>query len=146
MSKDSDDLAPYRGEFRFVFYAPRELYEKTVAFYRDILRFPVVGGFSHGTYLRASTGVIEVISDVGGSELRSMVAQAESPYTPAQGAWLLIEVEDLDSLYEATLRSQADVLHEPRDWPWLFRDFKVKDPCGNVVCLFRRLRGWEKFH
>ena len=58
----------------------------------------------------------------------------------------MIEVPDLDAVYQSSVEARAEVLHEPRDWPWLFRDFKVKDPCGNVVCLFRRLPGWEKFH
>ncbi len=51
-------VAPYVGEFRYVFYAPRERYEDTLAFYRDVLGLPIVGGFSHGTYFQASMGVI----------------------------------------------------------------------------------------
>ncbi len=142
---DAPKLAPYRGEFRYVFVAPHHLYEETVSFYRDVLGFPVVGGFSYGTYLQASTGVVEIISDPGEGELRDQVHGA-GEYRPAQGAWLLIEVLDLDTVYQSSVEARAEILHEPRDWPWLFRDFKVKDPCGNVVCLFRRLPGWEQFH
>ncbi len=142
---DGPELSPYRGEFRYVFFAPLRLYDKTVAFYRDVLGFPMVGGFSHGTYLQASTGVVEIIADPGKGELRDQV-HGTGEYRPPQGAWLLIEVPDLDSVYRASVEARAEVLHEPRNWPWLFRDFKVKDPCGNVVCLFRRLPGWEQFH
>ncbi len=143
---DAPELAPYRGEFRYIFFAPSRLYEETVAFYRDVLGFPVVGGFSYGTYIKASTGVIEIISDPGeGDELRDQVHGADE-YRPPQGAWLLIEVLDLDTVYRSAVEAKAEVLYEPRDWERLFRDFKLKDPCGNIVCLFRRLPGWEQFH
>ncbi len=142
---DAPKLAPYRGEFRYVFVAPHRLYEETVSFYRDVLGFPVVGGFSYGTYLQASTGVVEVISDRGEEVLADQGGEA-GEYRPAHGGWLLIEIPDLDATFKSVVEPSAEVLHEPRDWPWLFRDFKVKDPCGNLVCLFRRLPGWEKRH
>ena len=53
----------YVGEFRYVFYTAVDQYEPTISFYRDVLALPVTGGFSHGTYFQASTGVIEVIQD-----------------------------------------------------------------------------------
>ncbi len=54
MPDQLEGLAPFRGEFRYVFYVPRDLFDATVAFYRDALGFPVVGGFSTGTYFQAS--------------------------------------------------------------------------------------------
>ena len=38
------------------------------------------------------------------------------------------------------------LMQGPRDWGWRFRDFKVEDPCGNVLCFFIRLQGWEEHH
>jgi catechol 2,3-dioxygenase-like lactoylglutathione lyase family enzyme len=80
-------LACYRGEFRYVFYSDPGKYEKTVAFYTDTLGFPVVGGFPGGTYVRASTGVIEVIdADVDEDGLWGMVLRGHGRYSPPQGA------------------------------------------------------------
>jgi predicted enzyme related to lactoylglutathione lyase len=59
---------------------------------------------------------------------------------------LLIEVPNVDESAEQVRRRGATFLQEVRDWPWRFRDFKLADPCGNIICLFSRLPGWEAFH
>jgi predicted enzyme related to lactoylglutathione lyase len=59
---------------------------------------------------------------------------------------LLIEVPNVDESAEQVRRRGATFLQEVRDWPWRFRDFKLADPCGNIICLFSRLPGWEPFH
>ena len=139
----TDDTAPYRGEFRYVFVAPPELFDATVVFYRDALGFPVAGGFSHGVYLQASVGVIEVIRD---QPEPSRADEAPAAYRPASKGWLLIEVPDLDDAHRRLLASRSVPLWEPTDRPWRFRDVGVKDPCGNLICLFCRLDGWEEHH
>jgi hypothetical protein len=143
MPDESKQTAPYRGEFRYVFHAPRELYDATVAFYRDALRFPVVGGFTDGTYFQASVGVIEVITDPVG---RAHADSPSDPYRPPHKGWLLIEVPDLLDAYQWLIESKAAPLWEPTDRAWQFRDVGVKDPCGNLICLFCRLQGWEEHH
>lgn len=141
--RDEGERNPsYRGEFRYVFHAPAELYDSTVAFYRDVLGFPVVGGFSHGIYLQASAGIIEVIRDSPG---QASGGAPPDPYRPPFKGWLLIEVPDLSEAYRSVV-SGTRPLWEPQDRPWRFRDFGVKDPCGNLVCLFCRLPGWEEHH
>lgn len=125
------------GEFRYVFYAPPDRYDETIAFYRDVLTFPIVGGFEYGVFFEAAGGVIEVIRDPGTSRLRGFVFQEER-FTPAAGGWLVIEVPSADELY-AQVSGKAEVIHAPMDWEWRFRDFMVKDPCGNIVCLFHRI-------
>ena len=148
-------LAPYRGEFRYVFYTGHDLYEPTLGFYAGVLGLSLVGGFgtreehgySDGTYFAASVGVIEVIAGGGGDDdLRPILTGTIEPYTPPRGGFLLIEVPDVDALSRSVERAGVPLLQEVRDWPWLFRDFKVQDPCGNVVCCFSRLPGWETFH
>jgi catechol 2,3-dioxygenase-like lactoylglutathione lyase family enzyme len=147
-------FAPYRGEFRYVFYTGDDLYDPTLDFYARVLDLPVVGGFgvrhqhgySDGTYLAASVGVIEVIAGGGDDDLRPILTGAVEPYAPPRGGFLLIEVRDVDALAASVQRSGTRMLQALRDWPWLFRDFKVRDPCGNVVCCFSRLPGWEVLH
>ena len=141
MSAEPNGVVPYRGEFRYVFYAPQAKYEATLLFYRDVLQFPVIGGFSHGKFFQASTGVIEVIAELWPDRLRYMLLDPKERYEPPRGGFLLIEVEDLSGLYQTVVDAGVELMQEPKDWPWLFRDFKVKDPCGNVLCFFCRLPG-----
>jgi catechol 2,3-dioxygenase-like lactoylglutathione lyase family enzyme len=151
----SPSLAPYRGEFRYVFYARRGRYDQTVAFYEQTLGFPIVGGFGgpkppRGAYLGASTGVIEVLDETTGggedSELKALVLEAGQPYEAPRGGFLLIEVEDVDQLARQILERGVTLHQEVRDWEWRFRDFKVQDPSGNLLCIFSRRPGWEVYH
>ena len=140
-------LDRYVGEFRFVFYAPAGRYEATVAFYRDTLDFPIIGGFPGGTYIGASTGVIEIIDvDAVDDGLKDFVFQRSSAFEPADGGFLLVEVRDVNALAGRLALAGVSLVQELRDWPWRFRDCKVVDPAGNLVCLFSRLPGWEAFH
>ena len=144
-------IAAYRGEFRYVFYAPTPKYEATVDFYSRLLEFPVVGGFGdasspgQGVYLKASVGVLEVIRSEG-SDLRDMLLERGQEFRPPTGGFLMIEVNDVDALHRRVAERGAEILQPPRDWPWKFRDFKTADPCGNILCLFSRLPGWESHH
>jgi len=138
--------APYVGEFRYVFYAPTAKYQATLIFYRDVLEFPVVGGFSYGTYFQASTGTIEVINDPGTESLRDILFESDTSYQPYRGGFLLVEVEELETLRSRIEGAGHQLIQEPREWPWRFEDFKVEDPCGNLLCFFVRLPGWETHH
>lgn len=136
--------ASFENEFRFVFFAPVEVFDATIAFYRDVLRFPILGGFGEraqemrGIYVQAAKGVLEIIADPTDSEFKAKALQPGARFVPAQGGYFLIEVENVDGLYER-LRAEGATLIQPiTDWPWGFRDFKITDPCGNVLCLFSR--------
>ena len=146
MGERHADTDRYVGEFRYVFYAPHDTYQATVDFYREVLGFPIVGGFSYGTYFEASTGIIEIIDDSGSESLRDLLLQPDESYRPFRGGFLLIEAEDLTALQHRIERSGTPLLQQPRDWAWRFRDLKVEDPCGNVLCFFIRLHGWEEHH
>lgn len=137
----------YRGEFRYVLYAPSGLYEATRDFYGRLLDLPVAGGFVGGTYFAASTGVIEVIDqDTDDSGLPELVLRGASHYEAPRGGFLLFEVPDVDALADHVTELGVTLLQELRNWPWQFRDFKVIDPCGTIVSPFSRISGWEPFH
>lgn len=124
-------------EFRYVFYAPPDRYEETVSFYGDVLLFPVIGGFDYGVFFQAGAGVIEVIRDPRESLLRSYIFQDET-YVPPAGGFLVMEVSDVDELY-ARLSGLQTFVHPPMNWEWGVRDFKLKDPCGNILCFFSQV-------
>ncbi|MGA3124897.1 MAG: VOC family protein [Polyangiaceae bacterium] len=47
------------------------------------------------------------------------------------------ECEDLDARV-AALKEQGVVFDtEPADEPWLWREARLRDPDGNVLCLYR---------
>lgn len=56
---------------------------------------------------------------------------------PDSGVVLYFECEDLDARVEM-LQAQGFVFdYVPRDQTWLWREARLKDPSGNVLCLFR---------
>ncbi len=105
MALMNSELADYRGEFRYVFYAVDGRYEETLGFYSRVLDFPVVGGFGdnrsgvRGVYLKAPVGLIKLI-DSEPSDLRDMLMSPDQEHRPPAGGFLLIEVEDVDGLAE----------------------------------------------
>jgi predicted enzyme related to lactoylglutathione lyase len=116
------------GEFRYVCVTSR--YAQTVAFYRDGLALPVVGGWDRaeddrGTLFRAASGIIEVI-----------LAGPDRESSPPRGSWLLAEVDDVDAVYRQVRERGLPVSQELIDRPWGHREFQVTDPNGLVIGLF----------
>ena len=66
----------------------------------------------------------------------------------AAAAVVYFEIEDLDEGV-AQLRAAGVVFEsEPRDQPWLWREAYVRDPAGNLLCLYhagsnRRFPPWR---
>lgn len=56
-----------------------------------------------------------------------------------QGAWLALEVDDVDAEYERLKQSNAPVLTEPKTEPWGDRHFVLKDPNGMGVDIYMRV-------
>ena len=135
---------PFQNEFRFVIFTSPAKYDETIAFYRDVMQFPITGGFGEsaadmrGTYVQAAAAVFEIISDPQGSPFQRRVLTEGQTFQPAQGGYFLIEVENVDAMYRRLLDGGASIDETIADWPWGFRDFMIKDPCGNTLCLFSR--------
>jgi catechol 2,3-dioxygenase-like lactoylglutathione lyase family enzyme len=115
------------GEFRAVWFA-RD-YDAAVAFYRNGLELPVVGGWDRasddkGTLFGAASGIIEVI-----------VLHDDQAYEAPTGVGLLVEVDDVDATY-ARLATKRLTREPPATKPWGHRQFTVTDPDGVHVTLF----------
>lgn len=124
MDNDSSKL-----EFRFSFYTQK--YKESIAFYKDILKLPVVynwnRGFNDSGYLfKAASGHIVV--------LQSATKQVE----PLMDAVLLIEVEDLDKQYNFCKEQGVEIVQEIQKKEWGDRDFKVVDPNRLVLGFYSR--------
>ena len=116
-------------EFRFSFFTQK--YKESIAFYKDILKLPVVyswnRGFNDSGYLfKAASGHIVV--------LQSATKQVE----PLMDAGLLIEVEDLDRQYEFCKEQGIEIFQEMQKREWGDRDFKVVDPNRLVLGFYSR--------
>jgi catechol 2,3-dioxygenase-like lactoylglutathione lyase family enzyme len=61
------------------------------------------------------------------------------------GTIVYFEVEDVDAAVAALA---LPLLHPPVDQPWLWREARLADPSGNVICLYhagenRRFPPWR---
>ena len=117
-------------EFRFVFFTTA--YEDTLAFYRDALELPIVGGWDRGvddrgTLFGAASGIIEVIYHKSQS------------VKPLQQAFIVFEVEDVDELYHRLQQKGVPIQEAPTDRPWGHRDLKLRDPNGLIIGIFSKI-------
>ncbi|MCW5580592.1 MAG: VOC family protein [Luteimonas sp.] len=55
----------------------------------------------------------------------------------ATGVVVYFECQDLDSRVERLLRDGFEFSRLPTDERWLWREARLSDPSGNVLCLFR---------
>lgn len=105
-------------------------YDGTVAFYRDVLGFPVHEVWDdpdgRGTLLLAATaGLIEVIED-------SPDHPAEAP----RGVTVSIEVPDVDTSHARLAAAGATITEPIGDRPWGHRNVGLRDPNGLDLVLF----------
>lgn len=113
------------GEFRIMFVSKE--YQKATAFYGDVLQLPVdhawdFGPSDCGTIYVAGGGMIEVLGGLAGVE-----------YAPPQGAWVALQVKDVDALYAHLKEHGVTILEEPKNYPWGHRILKAQDPDGLVL-------------
>lgn len=126
MSDGKGALNAWAGEFRFVCHTTD--FEATVAFYRDGIGLNIIGGWDRaaddrGVLFRAASGIIEVLcSEVHGA-------------APG-GAWILVEVADVDELYRRAEARGLPVKEELNDTHWGHRRFVLTDPNGVNVAFF----------
>src|SRR5437867_8739212 len=102
------------GEFRFVFY-PGD-YERSVEFYRDELGLRLVGGWDRGpgdrgALIGAAGGIVEIMEGPGDP-------QAPHEAGPPRGAWIAIEVDDVDLSFEQIRGRRVRIAEELEDKSW----------------------------
>jgi catechol 2,3-dioxygenase-like lactoylglutathione lyase family enzyme len=90
-----------RGQFRFSYFSAA--YEKTVAFYRDGLRLPLIDEWERnsedqGTLFGAASGLIEVLKRPESGDAAHFFDER-----PPQGAFMVIEVEDVEWMYRQVI-------------------------------------------
>ena len=54
-----------------------------------------------------------------------------------EGAYLYVEADDVDQLYDELKTKGLQPSSQPRDWPWGNREFVIKDPNGYKLCFWQ---------
>ena len=126
-----------RGQFRFAYFTGE--YEKTVAFYRDGLEFAVVDSWDRGpddkgTLFSAASGIIEVIVRPRGGVSNHLWDER-----PPQGAFMVIEVSDVQQMYRKAVEKKLLVQQELTVQPWGHRSFCLREPNGMTLYLFSEI-------
>ena len=116
-------------EFRFYYFT--RLYEETVAFYRDVLRFSVHHSWDNGPQER---GTIFRAPHGGG-----LIEIEAGPAVPSLTGGFYIEVPDLEAWYARLRETRAPIIEELRTTNYGNRHFKVVDPSGIQIGFFRYL-------
>ena len=127
-----------RGQFRFGYFTPD--YEPTVAFYREGLELPVIETWDRspndrGTLFGAASGIIEVLA-LPKSGTSSHLWDGRHP----QGAFMVIEVDDLEARYKKAVEKGLPITQELTDQKWGHRSFCVSEPNGLTLYFFRENR------
>jgi len=110
-------------------------YDASVAFYRALGLTQIVDSPPRYARFESSTG--STLS------IHSVEAVAEST-----GVTIYFEVEDVDAKVAELRDGGLEIDAEPVDQQWLWREAYLKDPAGNVICIFhggenRRYPPWR---
>ena len=125
------------GEFRFAFFA-RD-YDRSLAYYRDGLELPIRdswdrGPDDQGTVFRAASGLIEVLR----------LPRLQEPdgvwdYRAPQGAWIVVEADDVDAWYGRVVEKGLPIKEPLMDQEWGHRSFRLVDPDGIELFVFSNI-------
>lgn len=99
-------------------------FERTVAFYRDM-------GFTLIVHSPPRYARFECPQGDATFSLHSV----ETP-TRNTGAVVYFECRDLDARVAHLLAAGFEFNQLPTDEPWLWREARLTDPSGNIICLF----------
>jgi len=126
-----------KGQFRFSYFTPK--YEETLAFYRQGLELPIIEAWDRspddrGTLFGVASGVIEVLALPGNTGSDHLWDDR-----PPQGAFMVIEVEQVDSLYQRTVEMGLPIQEELKDQAWGHRSFCIREPNGLTLNFFSEL-------
>jgi predicted enzyme related to lactoylglutathione lyase len=122
-------------------FLPHEDPNASLAFYRDALGFEIRTDVGSGTMRWITVGpagqpgtsilLAPPATDPGvtDEERRAIVEMmAKGTY-----GWILLATTDLDGAFERLEASGAEVVHEPTNQPYGFRDCAFRDPAGNLI-------------
>ena len=122
-------------------FLPHDDPDASVAFYRDALDFEVRDDVGQGRMRWITVGppdqpatsilLAPPAADPGVTDdERRTIAEMMAKGTYG---WILLATTDLDGVFEKVQATGAEVVQEPVDQPYGFRDCAFRDPAGNMV-------------
>ena len=126
------------GQFRFSYFTPD--YEATLTFYRDGLGLPAVESWNRdpedrGTLFGAASGLIEVLVRPESGDSSHLWDER-----PPQGAFMVIEVEDVERMYRRVVEKGLSIQQDLTAQTWGHRSFCVREPNGLTLYFFGEMR------
>ena len=124
------------GAFRFTYFT--DTYDETWKFYENKLGFRLEHSWDRnehdkGALFKAGTGLIEIVLRPDAEEHRYAGVDYRSP----QGAFMCIQVWDIDERFEQYKSEGVPFKEEIADQPWGHRGFYVVEPNGLVLFFFQ---------
>jgi catechol 2,3-dioxygenase-like lactoylglutathione lyase family enzyme len=128
-------------QFRFGYFTPK--YEATIAFYRDGLEFPIVEAWDRtaddlGTLFGAASGIIEVVALPPSGQSDHLWDKRS-----AQGAFMVIEMENLAALYQRAIAKGLPIQQELKNQEWGHRSFCLQEPNGLTLYFFSEIQNLQ---
>lgn len=123
------------GAFRFTYFTHQ--YQETFEFYEKILGFELDHSWDRSEYdkgalFKSGTGLIEILRAPNDASLEN----AGLDYRTPQGAFMCIQVWEIDQLFEKYKSKGISFKQEITDQPWGHRSFSALDPNGIVLFFF----------
>ena len=122
--------------FRFAYFSDK--YEETCRFLNTDLGFPLEHSWDRndndkGSVFKAGHGLIEVLKlpEKGTEYIKGV------DYRPPQGAFMVIQTMDVDSLYDKLKAKGHTFKEEIVDQSWGHRSFSILDPNGVVIMFIQ---------
>lgn len=124
------------GAFRFTYFTGK--YDETCRFYEDKLGFSLEHSWDRnahdkGTLFKAGAGLIEVLLFPEDDAHKF----AGVDYRPPQGAFMCIQVWDIDQRFDHLKSVGVPFEQEITDQSWGHRSFSVVEPNGLILFFFQ---------
>ena len=121
-------------QFRFAYFTP--IYDETVAFYRDGLGLPISHSWDRspgdrGTVVKAASGLVEILALPP-----SGIADHLFDERPPQGAFMVIEVDDVDQVNRRATQKKLPIQQALKNQSWGHRSLCLREPNGLTLFFF----------
>jgi catechol 2,3-dioxygenase-like lactoylglutathione lyase family enzyme len=120
-----------------------EDYDRTLAFYRDVLGLPLLETWDEaggrGAVLDAGRATLEVLS----ASHADLVDRIETGEPIGTRVRLALEVDDSAETAEKLVAAGAELVGGPVVTPWAHRNVRLRDPDGMQLTLFTVLDSAE---
>jgi lactoylglutathione lyase len=114
-------------------------FNKSVAFYKDVMEFPMVMSEEKMQYASFNTGEIK-LELLSRKSMAEVLGEKELPTNAdSQSKFLLdVAVDDVDKIYNSLMEKGAESVTEPHDRKeWNARVAHFRDPDGNVIEIYK---------